>query len=114
MKIITITTLLMFPALLLMSGCFAPKGIIYTNIRQPLTLPPESEGSPVATKRCFVSFTQLKEPISRMNLSVMWSNKVVREAAEKADISELYYSDLETLSIFMGCYKRQRIYIYGN
>ena len=114
MKNINITSLLLSPVLLLMAGCFAPQGLIYTKIRQPLEIPPESESTPVATKECFTSLTQLKEPISGLSLSVMWSNRVVKEAAERASISELYYCDLETLSIFLGCYKRQRIYFYGN
>ena len=108
------TAILFTPLLLLMTGCFAPKGIIYTKVRQPLALPPERESTSIATKECFVSLTQLQEPITRVNLSVMWSQKVVRDAAEKAGISELYYCDLETLSILKDCYKRQRIYFYGN
>lgn len=114
MKISKHTALILIPALLLTGGCIAPKGIIYTKVRQPIALPPDSESTPIATKECFVSLTQLKEPISRINLSVMWSNKVVQDVAEEAGITELYYCDLETLSILLGCYKRQRIYFYGN
>ncbi|MDA3926638.1 MAG: hypothetical protein PF904_18280 [Kiritimatiellae bacterium] len=56
----------------------------------------------------------MKEPVTRLNLSVMWSNKAVKEVAQKAGITEIYYADLETLSIFLGTYQRRRVIFYGN
>ncbi|MDD2597815.1 MAG: TRL domain-containing protein [Kiritimatiellae bacterium] len=99
---------------LLQAGCLAPQGIIYTRVTQPHSLPSYHHACPLATKRCYVSLTQLKEPVTRMNLSVMWSNSEVRKAARAAGIQEIYYTDIETLSILMGTYKRNRIIFYGN
>jgi hypothetical protein len=104
----------LLPIILLCAGCFAPKGRIFTKIREPLALPAERTGSPVATKKFSVGLTRLKEPITRINLSVMWSKNVVREEAEKAGVSEICYSDLETLSVFFDSYLRKRIIFYGN
>jgi len=101
-------------ATLLLSGCLAPQGLLYTRITQPLALPSNRKECPQAVKRCHVSLTQLKEPVTRINLSVMWSNNAVKEAAHAAGITEIYYMDLETLAIFMSTYKRQRVIFYGN
>ena|GEM_PF-1632544 len=97
----------------LTSGCFAPKGIIYTRIREPLALPAERIGAPVADKECYVSLTRLKEPVTRINLSVMWSNNIVKEEVAKAGMTEIYYSDIETLSVLSDSYVRKRIIFYG-
>lgn len=95
-------------------GCLAPKGLLYTRIREPLSLPVERKGSPVATKECYVSLTRLKEPVTRINLSVMWSQQIIQEEMRKAGMSEIYYSDLDTLSIFLDSYVRRRVVFYGN
>ncbi len=100
--------------MLLLGGCFAPRGLLYTRIREPLMLPPERQGAPVADKQCHVSLTQLKEPVTRINLSVMWSQRVVQEELERAGMSEVYYCDLETLSVLLNSYVRRRIVFYGN
>ncbi len=107
---------ILLPALaasLLQSGCLAPQGILFTRVTEPLALPSNRKECPLADKKCYVSLTQLKEPVTRINLSVMWSNNVVREAAHAAGMNEIYYTDLETLSIFMGTYKRQRVIFHG-
>lgn len=110
----TYSPLFLLSSLLLSGGCFTPKGLLYTRIREPLSLPSERIECRKADKNCYVSLTQLKEPVTHLNLSVMWSNKVVQDAAESAGISEIYYADIETISIFLDSYKRRRIYFYGN
>lgn len=98
---------------LLQSGCFGPQGLLFTRVKKPHALPANRRECPVATKQCYVSLTRLKEPVTRMNLSVMWSDKAVKEAADAAGITEIYYTDLETLSILLGTYKRNRVIFYG-
>jgi len=99
---------------MLLCGCFAPKGIIYTRIKQPLALPSNRNKRRITDKSCYVSLTRLKEPVTRLNLSVMWSNDAIREAAEKAGITEIYYADIETLSFILDSYLRRRVIFYGN
>jgi hypothetical protein len=98
---------------MLLCGCFAPKGIIYTRIKQPLALPSNRNKRRITDKSCYVSLTRLKEPVTRFNLSVMWSNDAIREAAEKAGITEIYYADIETLSFILDSYLRRRVIFYG-
>jgi len=99
---------------MLVSGCFSPTGLLYTRVTQPLSLPSHRKDCPAALKRCHVSLTQLKEPVSRLSLSVMWSNNAVKEAAQEAGITEIYYADLETLSFVLGTYQRRRVFFYGD
>lgn len=97
---------------LLCCGCLRPRGIVFSNVTVPYYLPFE-ENAFKASKSCRVDITQLKEPFSRAGLSVMWTNKEVKDAMRKADMNQLFYADMRTLSILNGVYQRQRIIFYG-
>lgn len=98
--------------LLLAQGCFAPRGYLFTRTTEPYYLPHDA---PVArgAKRCSIDITQVKEPFSRANISVIWTNREVEEAARRAGLSELRYADLHTLSFVNGVYMRRRLVFYG-
>jgi len=103
---------LLAAALAACSGCLAPRGILYTYATTPYTLPDEGAARR-GGKRCTVDITQLKEPVSRANLSVLWTNRGVREAAARAGRTELRYADIQTLSLLNGVYARRRLIFYG-
>jgi len=95
------------------TGCFAPRGYLFTYRIEPYALPngvPAQRGD----KRCAVNITQLKEPFSHARLSVVWTDRAVVEAAERAGIQELRYADLQTLSVFNETYLRRRLLFYGD
>jgi len=92
------------------TGCFAPRGYLFTYRIEPYALP---NGARRADKRCTVNLTQIKEPFSHARLSVIWTDRAVIDAAEKAGIRELRYADLQTLSIFNDTYLRRRLLLYG-
>ncbi len=94
------------------SGCFAPRGYLFTHTTMPYTLPYEKTVR-TGTKSCSVDITRIKEPFSRANLSVMWTNRAVAEAMKRADMTELSYADLKKLSILNGMYERRRLIFYG-
>ena len=99
-------------ALLNATGCLAPSGYIVTYTTLPYELP--SDPFPRrASKSCFVDITQLKEPFSRANFTVIWTSRAVLDAAARANMTELRYADLQTLSVMNGTYKRQRLVLYG-
>lgn len=106
------TTGCLLLALLNATGCLAPSGYIVTHTTVPYELPAASV-SRRASKSCFVDITQLKEPFSGASLSVIWTSRAVLDAAARANMTELRYADLQTLSIMNGTYKRQRLVIYG-
>lgn len=93
-------------------GCFSPRGYIVTHTTLPYVLPYETVGR-VATKSCHVDITQIKEPFSRANLSVMWTNRAVNEAMKRAGMTELRYADIQTFSVMNSVYERRRLIFYG-
>ncbi|MDX9868932.1 MAG: hypothetical protein RBT78_13520 [Kiritimatiellia bacterium] len=101
-------------ALLLLGagGCFTPRGWLFTRATVPYYLPHEGPRQR-AEKFCKVNITRLKEPLTRANLSVMWTDRAVAEAMSEAGMTELRYADLEILSILNSVYERRRLIFYG-
>ena len=100
--------------LLVTCGCFSPRGIVFTRATTPFALPEEGTADHVGTKSCSIDITQIKEPFTSANLSVMWSNRAVADAMKKAGMTELRYADLHTLSIMNNVYERRRLIFYGD
>jgi hypothetical protein len=94
------------------SGCFSPDGILITRTTAPYELPTDRTVLK-ATKSCSVDITQLREPVTQAHLSVVWTSRVVVDAASRAGISDIRYADLQTFSVLNGVYKRQRLVFYG-
>ena len=93
-------------------GCFAPRGYLFTHTTVPYALPYE-KAVRAGTKSCRLDITQIKEPFSQASLSVMWTNRAVADAMKRADMTELRYADLQTLSILNSVYERRRLIFYG-
>jgi len=100
-------------ALLGACGCFTPRGYVFTRTTVPYAMPDDEAKGRVGMKSCRVDITQIKEPISRANLSVMWTNRAVAEAMKRAGMTELRYADLQTFSIMNSTYERRRLIFYG-
>ncbi len=95
-------------------GCFSPHGYIVTRTTIPYALPDTGTVGHVGTKSCSIDITQIKEPFTSANLSVMWSNRIVADAMKKAGMTELRYADLHTLSVMNSVYERRRLIFYGD
>lgn len=93
-------------------GCFAPRGLVVTYSTIPYYLPHEGP-SRKALKSCWVDMTRLKEPVTRANLSVIWTDQAVTEAMAKVGMTELRYADLQTFSVMNSVYERRRLIFYG-
>ena len=100
-------------ALTLCAGCLEPHGLLFTRKTVPYSLPEQSSVQ-VGMKSCHVDTTQLKEPFTRANLSVLWTHRAVAEAVRLADMKEIRYADIETLSVLNGLYARRRLILYGD
>ena len=109
---IRLRTGLLLLTLLVTSGCFSPTGYLFTYSTIPYALPYDHVISK-ASKKCVVDITQLKEPFSQANLSVVWTSRAAAEAAARAGLKDLRYADLQTLSIMNGTYLRRRLVFYG-
>lgn len=102
----------LFP-LMFFLGCTAPKGVVYTHVVRPVALPYGSNRK-VAERSCRVPYTKIKEPITIFNLSVLTGMDEVRWEMEKKGIRQVRYADLETYSIFFGCFERYYLILYGD
>jgi hypothetical protein len=107
-----LTTSLFFTLLLLTTGCMSPYGYVYTRTVEPYAFPDEHRTC-VGSKSCSVDITQIKEPFSRLRVSVVWTNRAVQEAMKKANMKEVRYADLITLSVLNKTYERRRLVFYG-
>ena len=96
---------------LALAGC-APFGLIYTDTVVPFSK--KFDETPLGTKRCVIDSHQIKEPVTRYNIYAEWSLSHILTEAKKAGISDIYYMDKRTLSIFLGVYKRESLLIYGD
>ena len=107
-----LTISLCFALLLLATGCYSPSGYIYTRMVEPYDFPDEQRNH-VGKKSCTVDITQIKEPISRLRITVIWTNRAVQEAMKKANMTEDRYADLITLTVLNKTYERRRLVFYG-
>jgi len=98
--------------LFIATGCASPSGYLYTRKVEPYSFP-EEERNHVGTKSCTVDITQIKEPFSRVRVSVVWTNRAVQEAMKKAKMTEVRYADMITLSVLNKTYERRRLVFYG-
>jgi len=104
--------LLVGAILTLCGGCLEPEGILYTRTTVPYS-EPNGQRVAMVPKTCRVDITQLKEPFTQANLSVMWTDRVVADEMRRVGMRECRYADLETFSLLNRIYERRRIVFYG-
>lgn len=86
-------------------------GFIYTNITVPLT--EDMDHTPRGTRLAALDTKQLKEPITRFNLSAQWDSRAIGDAAREAGLSTIYYADMKTISILGGVWKQEIVRVWG-
>lgn len=105
--------LLIIGLALLFTGCAATApGRLYTNMIRPHST--DFHVTPVGTKRCVLDEHRVKEPASGYGVTVEWSTDRIRSEAQKAGITNIAYTEVQTLSILMGIYCRQRLIVHGD
>ena len=103
----------LFVALLTMAtvGCVG-QGMLYTRVVR--TYSNDFSSTLAGSKTCRVNEHILKEPVSGAGVSVSFTSRVVEESARTAGMTNLYYADMETLSILNGIYKRKTLILNGD
>jgi len=86
-------------------------GFIYTNVTIPVAT--NMDKTPRGTKLAVISSKRIKEPYSSLGLSVEWDSRAIGDAARRAGLSKIYYTDLQTISVFGGVWKKQKILVMG-
>jgi len=91
-------------ALLLgLTGC---TGLIYTHIVEPLDV--NLNDTPVFTTR------PAKGDVKRIRyyVEIEWDSRGIGDVAKKAGMTEVYYADLETLTV-LGVWTQRFVHVYG-
>ena len=95
--------------LITFSGCAV--GLLYTDKIEPLSknmnLTPVGEREGQSTTR------SLGVPLSPVDLSATWNSRALADAAKNAGLSEFYYADLHSVSIFLGLWQSREVILYG-
>ncbi|MEI7435643.1 MAG: hypothetical protein WCL16_02405 [bacterium] len=93
------------------AGCVG-SGLLYTRVVKPYSY--DFDGTPTGVKICRVNEHMLREPITRANLSVSFTSRIVEQASRAAGITNLYFADIETLSVLKGIYVKKTLIIHGD
>ncbi len=92
-------------------GC-SERGILYTSTTEPYSR--NFSATPVGTRSVAANTHRIKEPLSRLSISGEWNSEIIMRAAREAGITHVHYSDIKTLSILRGTYRRQTLIVYGD
>lgn len=95
-----------------MWGCAVrPIGIVYTNVRMPLTL--DLHETPTPLKKPLTGRTlEIKEPISGVGLYVEVDSNAIGDIARRHGMQTLYYADRQYFSI-LGIWTTDKTILYG-
>ena len=101
------------PFILGATGC----GLLYSNVVQPHSL--DFDNTPIGTKQCRLSaftvrFPLLAPPLERTRISAQWDTEEVNAVLERAGMTRMYYTDIQTQEFLLGTFRRQTIIIYGD
>ncbi len=102
---------------LLLSGCavldgYPTQGQLYTDVTLPHST--DFHNTRVGDKTCVLDEYQVREPVSGYGVTVEWSTDRILAAARAAGISNISYTEQQTVSVLFGIYKRQRLIIHGD
>ncbi|MFQ5780386.1 MAG: hypothetical protein ACE5HN_06315 [Nitrospiria bacterium] len=108
-----IKTFIIACMILLLTGCAGSiQGLLYKNVIRPHST--NFENTPIGTKRAFLDEYKVSEPFSGFKITAEWSTDAIKAEAIKAGITNIAYTDEQTLSILFGLYRRRRLIIYGD
>jgi hypothetical protein len=88
----------------LLPGCVS--GFIYTHTVQPLTV--NFQETPVATNKSNGDVKRFRYNF----VDIQWDKNGIGEIAKKYGFKEIYYADLEILSI-LGIWTQRHVHVYG-
>jgi hypothetical protein len=86
-------------------------GLVYTNVKLPLTRDLHATPLPTTPPRSD-RVIEIKEPISGLGLYARVNSNAIGEIARQNGIKTLYFADQEVFSI-LGVWKTHRVILYG-
>jgi len=105
--------LLAMAAMVNLAGCGTGPlvGIVYTNVKMPLTRDLKSTPLP-AHLPVSDRIIEIKEPFSGLGIYARVSSNALGDIARQNGVDPLYFADQEVFSI-LGIWKTQRVFLYG-
>jgi len=105
--------LLAMAAMVSLAGCGTGPlvGIVYTNVKMPLTRDLKSTPLP-AHLPVSDRIIEIKEPFSGLGIYARVSSNALGDIARKNGVDPLYFADQEVFSI-LGIWKTHRVFLYG-
>lgn len=105
------TRILLLAGLLPLCGCLT--GLVYTHTITPLTT--NFHETPVFTHKLETGESDVKDlripwPVS---LEFKWHSNAIGDIAEREGLEEVYYADIEHLSIFLSIWRQDTVHVYG-
>jgi hypothetical protein len=99
-------------ALAPLGGCMT--GLIYTHTVVPLTTNFRG-GTPVFTGKLNEGESDVKDlripwPVS---MDVRWHSNAIGDIAKREGIEEIYYADIEHLSVLFAIWRQDTVHVYG-
>ena len=91
---------------LVLTGCTS--GLIYTHITTPLDV--NLNNTPVFTGRTGTAKGDTKR--IRYYVDIEWDSNAIGDIMKRAGLTEVYYADLETLSV-LGIWTQRYVIVYG-
>ena len=86
-------------------------GLVYTNVKLPLTRDLHATPVPTAPPRS-KGVIESKEPITGLGLYARVNSNAIGDIARQNGIDRLYFADQEVFSI-LGIWKTHRVILYG-
>jgi len=86
-------------------------GLVYTNVKMPLTRDLTSTPLP-AYPPASDRIIEIKEPLSGLGMYARVSSNALGDIARQNGVDPLYFADQEVFSI-LGIWKTQRVFLYG-
>lgn len=104
-----IRALLLAVTATLCSGCHY--GFLYSNTVEPFTI--NLERTPIGDTTAKVSSHYVREPITAVRASAEWKSRAIGDAAKNGGLDEIYYADIQKISILGGAYRRETVLVRG-
>lgn len=93
-------------------GCgVRPRGIVYTNMRLPLTRNLHQTPTPLEAPNTGRTL-EIKEPITGLGLYVQVDSNAIGEIAQRNGMQTLYFADRQFFSI-LGIWTTDKTILYG-
>lgn len=95
-----------------LGGCLTSRGLLYTDIVQPLCQ--DLRGTGLGTKKASGASKKIEIPTTRIDLSAEWDSRAIGDIARSHGISTVYGCDARRQSYALGIWRKDEVIIYGD